>query len=261
MAKKQKSNTIKWVDFALFLLVVLSGIFLQFQKPLYNFLTGVVLFGLTVYFLRQNFPLFGPSLFFFMAYLVSLLPIAKMGLFFLLPLIVYATIMWLSPKLRQKSWFFKVGKPGQNTWILGIVTVIVSSTALYLWVQFGNANIDDLKAMMPNWSLWTLILLGILFAVVNSIVEESIYRGILYDSLKLFMDNRIIVILIQAAIFGAAHWQGFPRGVSGIVLSFIYGLLLGTIRHRSHGLLAPMVVHIATDFTIFLLILGEIGKL
>jgi membrane protease YdiL (CAAX protease family) len=261
MTKKQKSNTVRWVEFGLLLLVVLSGIFLQFQKPLYNFLTGVVLFGLTIYFLQRNFTLFGPSLFFFLAYLVSLMPIARLGLFFLLPLIVYVVIMGLYPKLRQKSWFFKVGKPGRNTWILGLVTVIVSSTALYLWVQFSNVNIDDIKAMMPNWSMWTLILLGIVFAVVNSIVEESIYRGILYDCFKGFIDSRVIVIVLQAAIFGLAHWQGFPRGVSGVALSFVYGLFLGAIRHRSHGLLAPMIVHVAADFTIFLLILGEIGKL
>jgi len=261
MTKKQKSKLITGIEFALFLVVVLSGIFLQFHEPLFNFLTAIALFGITIYFNRQNFALFGPSLFFFMAYLTGLLPVAKLGLFFVIPLVIYLVIMALYKRLKEKSQFFVLGKPGRNTWILGIVTVIVSSAALYIWIQVTGPDLSDITAMMPKTGMGMLLLLGAIFAIGNSIVEESIYRGILYNSLKLFVDNRWIVILIQAAIFGLAHWQGFPRGVSGVALALIYGLLLGTIRHRSHGLLAPIIVHTAADFTIYLLLLGEIHKL
>jgi uncharacterized protein len=262
MTKKQKSNTVKWVEFGLFLLVVLSIIAPKFQNPLYSFLTGVSLFGLTVYFLQRNFTLFGPSLFFLIVYLYGFATHPLLKIFFLAaPLVVYVGILAISTKLKSKSWFLKMGKPGSNSWILGIVTVIVSSAALYIWMQVSDTDISSLKDLMPRWSLPVLIITSFLWAALNSLCEESIYRGILYDSLKNQFDSRIIVILIQAAIYGLAHLQGFPGGITGVALYFTYGLLLGIIRHRSHGLLAPMVVHTAADFTIFMLVLGEIGKL
>lgn len=261
MAKKQKSTLVKAIEIALFLLVVLSGLFLQFGQPIYNFLTALLLAGIVVYFHRQEFALFGPSFFFFLVYLTSLLPVARLGLFFIIPLAIYLGLMALYKRLKERSYFLKVGKPGRNTWVLGLVTVLISSATLYIWVQTTNPDLNDILAMMPKKGLGVLLVIGVVFAVANSIVEESIYRGILYDSLKLFFDSRVVVIIIQAAIFGVAHWQGFPRGATGMALAFVYGILLGIIRRRSKGLLAPIVIHTAADFTIFLILLGEVGKL
>lgn len=43
----------------------------------------------------------------------------------------------------------------------------------------------------------------------------------------------------------------FPSGVLDFFLAVVYGIILGTIRRLSKGMLAPMVAHVAADITIF----------
>jgi membrane protease YdiL (CAAX protease family) len=61
---------------------------------------------------------------------------------------------------------------------------------------------------------------------------------------------------IQAILFGAHHYlAGFPNGASGLVLTLIYGFLLGILRRLSGGMLAPLMAHIAADLVIFIILL------
>jgi uncharacterized protein len=49
-------------------------------------------------------------------------------------------------------------------------------------------------------------------------------------------------VIVQALAFGVAHWQGFPSGWLGVLMSTGYGLMLGVIRCRAVGILAVVVV-------------------
>ncbi len=66
-------------------------------------------------------------------------------------------------------------------------------------------------------------------------------------------------VLAQAVAFGVIHAQGFPRGVVGMVMASIYGLMLGVLRLRARGLAAPVLAHICADATIFA-ILAAAGR-
>jgi membrane protease YdiL (CAAX protease family) len=57
---------------------------------------------------------------------------------------------------------------------------------------------------------------------------------------------------IREPPFAALHYlTGFPSGVLDFFLAVVYGIILGTIRRLSKGMLAPMVAHVAADITIF----------
>ena len=262
MSKKSKSQPARFLQIALFAIAVLSGIFLHSKTPLINFLIGLILFGIVIYFHKTEFALFGPCLFFLMVYLTGFLPFATLGVSLIIPLILYLALMMFYRRLKEKSFFIKIGKTDSFTWLIGLAIVLVSSLTLYFWAKITDPNLNDLLSIMPRAGLGTLLLFGIIFAIVNSIVEESIYRGILYDSLGHLFKSRPLVLLIQAAVFGLAHFsRGFPRGAIGVTLAFIYGIMLGIVRDRTKGLLAPIIFHIAADFTIFLILLGLLGKL
>ncbi|MCY7401568.1 MAG: CPBP family intramembrane metalloprotease [Nocardioides sp.] len=64
-----------------------------------------------------------------------------------------------------------------------------------------------------------------------------------------------MAVVLQAVAFGALHLHGVPSGPVGIVMAGAWGLLLGVMRVRSRGLLAPYVTHLAADATIVLLML------
>jgi membrane protease YdiL (CAAX protease family) len=66
---------------------------------------------------------------------------------------------------------------------------------------------------------------------------------------------RIAGLVLQAVAFGALHVTGFPRGWVGVALATIYGLMMGAVRRRSGGMLAPWIAHVLTDVVIVGIIL------
>ena len=63
--------------------------------------------------------------------------------------------------------------------------------------------------------------------------------------------SAICVVTLQASAFAAAHvLLGFPNGRLGYLMVFVYGTMLGYLRVRSKGMLAPYLTHVLADLTI-----------
>lgn len=134
-------------------------------------------------------------------------------------------------------------------------TVIVTAAALLAWQRLLDGTLPqaylDAAAGQP-W--WLIVLAGVAFSLLNAAVEELVFRGVLLSALTDVLGVGTAVVL-QAAAFGILHLHGVPSGPVGIVMAGTWGLLLGMMRIRSRGLLAPYVTHIAADATIVLIML------
>jgi CAAX protease family protein len=98
--------------------------------------------------------------------------------------------------------------------------------------------------------------IGAIFALVNAGAEEAAFRGVLMDALTSAVGIAGAVV-IQAIAFGLVHYpHGLPNGTWGAILSGVYGLMLGLLRLRAGGMLAPWIAHVAADLTIFVLLLA-----
>jgi membrane protease YdiL (CAAX protease family) len=261
--KRNKMTITRLAQGVLFTAMVLVGLFVHFSQASYNWLTLLVLLAVTIYFYLYHKSLWGAAIFFVMAFLTTMLPYiyARLGLFFIIPLAIYAVIIRLFPSIRNRSRWFYVGQIDKFTWLGGLAIAILSVLGLYLWTIIAKPDLSDLQALIPHQSLAALLIVGFGFAIVNSFVEESIYRGLLWTAFGNAFGNIIIVNLLQAAIFGIAHLQGFPRGAIGVVMAFVYGLLLGWIRRRSGGLLAPIIVHFVADMTLYFILMRMTGRI
>jgi membrane protease YdiL (CAAX protease family) len=109
---------------------------------------------------------------------------------------------------------------------------------------------DQLITQIPAW---LLALGGVIFATVNAAVEEMLFRGAILHHLGHALGAWPAVAL-QAVAFGVLHLHGYPYGPVGVALATVYGLLLGAVRLRSNGLLAPWVAHVVADGVIFVFI-------
>ena len=90
-------------------------------------------------------------------------------------------------------------------------------------------------------------------------MEELAFRGVLTDGLTVLIRRPVVVISIQAALFGLWHYKGFPGGVVGVAMVFAWGVFLGILRKRSGGMIAPLAGHICADLTIFLILFSITG--
>lgn len=79
-----------------------------------------------------------------------------------------------------------------------------------------------------------------------SIIEGS--EAFVLDDLNLFLDPSN---LWQAATFGLSHFYGVPSGWTGVLLTFVYGWLMGILQNAGHGLLYPILAHTMADYFIF----------
>ena len=131
----------------------------------------------------------------------------------------------------------------------------VTPVALTLWLRLSESDVSDIVGLVPNVGLPLLVLGGAAFAVLNAAFEELIWRGMFQTRLTdLF--GVPWAIALQAASFGVAHAHGVPRGFAGVALAGIWGGMLGVLRARTSGLLAPLLAHVVADATIAYLIIS-----
>jgi membrane protease YdiL (CAAX protease family) len=134
--------------------------------------------------------------------------------------------------------------------------VLVSGAALVLWFLALRPDYSALGAtLFPKLPIWMLAIGVVLFSMVNAAFEEFIYRGALLQALDAAVGVGPLPLLLQAGAFGILHINGFPRGATGVALAAIYGVMMGLVRRRSCGLLAPWVAHVFADTVIGFILL------
>ncbi len=163
----------------------------------------------------------------------------------------YAAVVRFVPWLGEGVEVWRKGHIDRPVVVISVGFAIAASIALVLWTHLAQPELSNLRALIPpDVPLALLFLGGFLFSVFNAIGEEFLWRGAILDALDRTLGEGAAPLLIQAASFGLAHYQGFPRGWTGVGLAAIYGLMMGIVRRRSDGLLAPIVAHVFADMTI-----------
>lgn len=156
-----------------------------------------------------------------------------------------------------RSWCRRGSVTPELPWML-LLTVAVTAIALVVWQRAAEGQLPqaylDAAADRP---LWLLVVAGAGFSLLNAAVEEAIFRGVLQTAIER-VSGPVVAIAAQAAAFGLLHVLGIPSGVIGAVMAGTWGLLLGLLRWRTRGLLAPYVAHVAADATIFLMLLPSL---
>lgn len=175
--------------------------------------------------------------------LVCVLPVAA--------LLVCGRTGWLHP---AAPWLLR-GRLAPQTLAFGAGTVVLAGVALALWaVTVRPEPAPYLRALqeLPTW----VGVAGVAgFAVVNPLWEEALFRGVLLEELTGTWGVRAALV-VQALVFGAAHWAGFPSGWMGMGMAAAWGLALGIIRVHSGGILLPYLVHVCANAVIGVLALA-----
>lgn len=174
-------------------------------------------------------------------------------------LIMYGTIATTTSYLRQTLFWCRIGKLNLTIWRKIILTVLISSSALLMFVFFLLCPnycyiLSKIFSYLPARSPTLLILSGLSFAVISAVIEESIYRGVIMQGTDSVVGINYYSVILQAIPFAFIHINGVLGGWISLCLATIYGiygLMLGQIRHIARGMLAPFLTHIFVDTVIF----------
>jgi len=167
---------------------------------------------------------------------------------------LYLMVLRAWPALRVTADWARPGSldPGVRWLVLAVIPV--AAAGLVLWAAaVGEAGLSEGARLAIRQTqgvpLWIVVPVGLLFACVNAAVEEAFYRGVIMQAL-LGTVGTLPALVLQAAAFGLLHTEGIPSGPAGVLLTAGYGLVLGVIRLKAHGLLAPWLAHVLADLTI-----------
>jgi membrane protease YdiL (CAAX protease family) len=166
-------------------------------------------------------------------------------------LIVLLAFWWIGrkwPNLAATPDAYRRGSvPPFATLGVGLVT----PGALLLWWRWAEPDLADVvSAYVPPVSWPLLVAGGLGFALCNATLEELLFRGLLQDRLGALWGSGARTVVVQAVVFGICHAHGVPRGGWGVLMAGTWALMLGALRLKTGGLLAPVLGHVIADASI-----------
>jgi len=88
-------------------------------------------------------------------------------------------------------------------------------------------------------------------SITVGITEEILYRGFLYNyGIEQWGLSGIASAILVSAVFGLVH---FAQGPSGIISSFIFGVVMAWLYFLTSNLLLPILMHILYDMKIIMI--------
>jgi membrane protease YdiL (CAAX protease family) len=227
------------VGFALFLLLVIAGIFIFGSSPTVLEKPSGTLSNNDILFLRY------------------LLIIQDISL-----LIIPSIIILLMMKPEGTAGFAEMKKPRlQEAGLVMIMTFCMFpvtsftgqiNSAMHLpdwlsgvekWMIIKEDRADDLiDIIMTSDSFWILTLNLLIAAILPAIGEELIFRGIFQRIFYSLFKSGHLAILITAFIFSTLHFQFF-----GFVPRFILGVVFGYLFFWSGKLWLPVISHFVNN--------------
>jgi uncharacterized protein len=174
----------------------------------------------------------------------------------LVPLTGYFTLVALIPPLRRTFVWPRIGRLNLRTGAPTAAVIVMSSATLAAYQAIARPDLTALGAALPIQALGGVLLAGVIFPLFNAIFEELVFRGILFDAIESEWGCQV-AIGATAILFGFGHLNGYPPGWFGACLAGVYGIILGTLRLQTGGLLLPIAAHVAADATIFWILVRE----
>lgn len=151
----------------------------------------------------------------------------------LLSIIALTLIFWLIDK--RKIRLHLTGKPVYNI-ILGCVTganwLGVSIEILSL---IKVVHIDSRNQISMLW-LWMFS------AFLNTIMQEMLVRGYLYQMIKSNY-NIVAAVIVSTALFTSAHDGAFEAGILPVLNVITMSLFVTAVLEYTDSLIAPIIIH------------------
>ena len=138
-------------------------------------------------------------------------------------------------------------------WCIVLLLCVGVNGVLYVWSTVMNSRgnhkgVNDMISSMTQNNRNFLSLKEqcyiFLLALINATVEEITSRFLwMYEFIQCFSiknsDNKNAQAfygnVLQATIFGISHYHGIPSGITGVLLTFVYGLIMGYLYQYNYS--------------------------
>lgn len=148
-------------------------------------------------------------------------------------IVVLTFAFWLMEKRKIK--LNLISQPLKNS-IMGVgIGIVWLGSVVVILVILGVMKILEYNAVSMIW-LW------LFSAFVNTIMQELLVRGYLYQMIKTNY-NVIIAVVVTTALFTFMHGGAFEAGVIPVLNVLTMSLLMSAVLEYTQSVIAPIVIH------------------
>ncbi len=122
-----------------------------------------------------------------------------------------------------------------------IITLVTAVVMYFLSLQNQNWQASDLIKFLP---------FILVFSLINSFVEEMVFRLGVVVALKDLISDRKVAI-VSGMIFGLVHYFGTPGGWIGVLVAGFLGWFLAKSILETKGIFWAWLIHFLQDMVIF----------
>ena len=116
--------------------------------------------------------------------------------------------------------------------------IVVTAVAVFMDFVLGPSHLESVGFLNPRGvaevTLWVMMSLSAGFC------EELVYRGYLQRQFLALTSSITVAVLVQAVLFGIAHWY---QGMKMMIIITVLGMLLGILAHWRQSLRPGMIAH------------------
>ncbi|MBD5530892.1 MAG: CPBP family intramembrane metalloprotease [Lachnospiraceae bacterium] len=166
----------------------------------------------------------------------------------------------VAPRRVAAGWLLEGAQKRKKDWFW-YIPLLLSGTGAALALNFlagiiQAASRDAAYVQVAKTQYAVPLLLGLIaYGIVSPIVEEGVFRGILYLKCRRYFGRRLPAALLSALLFGILHGN-MVQGVYG----FVMGMIMIWFYERYDSFLAPVIVHAASNISVFLISFANGGR-
>ncbi len=173
-------------------------------------------------------------------------------------LIAYFLVVACIPPLRRSLVWLRFGLLSTGRVLATISVIAITSLVLFAFHATIKPEASDYRTVLPLGAMGGTLMAGAIFIFTNAILEEFVFRGVLFDALEAQW-GMPFTLIATSLFFGIGHLRGYPPGLIGAALAAVFGLLMGALRVWTGGLALPILAHMGADATIYIILISSRG--
>jgi membrane protease YdiL (CAAX protease family) len=166
------------------------------------------------------------------------------------PFVGYFVAVGAVPRLRTSLTWLRFGRLTPGAVVAAVGASAGTALVLVGFHRVVRPDVGSFGDALPSPAMGGVILAGLLFATLNAALEEFVFRGVIFDSLR-WQWGVVFTLVATSLLFGVGHLRGYPPGVGGACLAVLFGFVTGGLRIWTGGLALPIAVHVVADATIY----------
>lgn len=150
----------------------------------------------------------------------------------------------------------------KNSILIGVVSGLICLIVIYSFVSVFQSSVLDipkLQQLLVEWDFSgkKVILLVLVLALINPILEEFYWREFMYVQILSRMGN-VRAIMITSIFYSLYHLIvvmeifSFPFNILAVIPVFLAGIMWGIFRFKLKAIFAPIISHCLADIGIML---------